>query len=347
MDRLARAVPHRAGAESQRGQALPLLAAGMIVLLLMAGLVVDGGNAFLNRREAQNTSDLAALAGTKVISDHYTDGGRSDSQVNAAISEIASRNGCGAGSATLCTWSATYIRPSGDSEVQLGSVGSGSIPTGAQGVLVTVNRQPQTFFLGLVDQDVWDIEAEAVALTARIVKLVPPGQLLPIGIDPPNIDFQPGGIYNLTQERHDAPGNFSFLSWDGDNSAPSLAYSLCNPDNEAFTLPVWMDGDPGKSNSSGVRACINKWIADGTTMLIPLWDEVRGTGNNVEYHLTGIAAFVLTGYGQQAVDNLTGRFVEYYQLPTIPGSYGGPPCRPSEADLPECASAAVFMGLSR
>jgi hypothetical protein len=82
-------------------------------------------------------------------------------------------------------------------------------------------------------------------------------------------------------------------------------------------------------------------------MLIPLWDEVRGTGNNVEYHLTGIAAFVLTGYGQQAVDNLTGRFVEYYQLPTIPGSYGGPPCRPSEADLPECASAAVFMGLSR
>ncbi len=193
MDRLARAVPHRAGAESQRGQALPLLAAGMIVLLLMAGLVVDGGNAFLNRREAQNTSDLAALAGTKVISDHYTDGGRSDSQVNAAISEIASRNGCGAGSATLCTWSATYIRPSGDSEVQLGSVGSESIPTGAQGVLVTVNRQPQTFFLSLVDQDVWDIEAEAVALTARIVKLVPPGQLLPIGIDPPNIDFQPGG----------------------------------------------------------------------------------------------------------------------------------------------------------
>ena len=179
------------------------------------------------------------------------------------------------------------------------------------------------------------------------MKLVPPGQLLPIGIDPPNIDFQPGGIYNLTQEGLDAPGNFSFLSWDGDNSAPSLAYSLCNPDNEAFTLPVWMDGDPGKSNSKGVRACIDKWIADGTTMLIPLWDEVRGTGNNVEYHLTGIAAFVLTGYDQQAVDNLTGRFVEYYQLPTIPGSYGGPPCRPSEADLPECASAAVFMGLSR
>jgi uncharacterized membrane protein len=158
----------------------------MTVLLLMAGLVVDGGNAFLNRRSAQNTSDLAALAGTKVISDHYTDGGRSDSQVNAAISEIATRNGCGAGSATLCTWTAQYIRPSGNSEVQLGRVGSGSIPTGAQGVLVTVNRQPHTFFLGLIDQDVWDIDAEAVALTARIVKLVPPGQLLPIGIDPPN-----------------------------------------------------------------------------------------------------------------------------------------------------------------
>ena len=43
-----------------------------------------------------------------------------------------------------------------------------------------------------------------------------------------------------------------------------------------------MDGDPGKSNSSGVRACVDKWIAEGTTKLIPLWDEVRGTGNNVD-----------------------------------------------------------------
>jgi len=312
----------------------------------MAGLVVDGGNAFLNRREAQNTSDLAALAGTKVISDHYTDGGRSDSQVNAAISEIASRNGCGAGSATLCTWSATYVRPSGDSEVQLGRVGSGSIPTGAQGVLVTVDRQPDTFFLNLIDQDSWDVNAEAVALVARVVDQVPPGQLLPIGIDPPNIAFVPGGVYDLTQEGLAAPGNFSWLSWDGDNSAGALAYSLCNPDNNAFTLPYWMDGDPGKSNSSGVRACVNKWIAEGTTKLIPLWDKVRGTGNNVEYHLTGIAAFVLLDYDQQAVDNLRGRFVEYYQLPTIPSSYGGPPC-PRDSNLPECEGAAVFMGLTR
>lgn len=46
---------------------------------------------------------------------------------------------------------------------------------------------------------------------ARVVDQVPPGQLLPIGIDPPNIAFVPGGVYDLTQEGLDAPGNFSWL----------------------------------------------------------------------------------------------------------------------------------------
>jgi len=320
-----------------------ILVGGMAVFLAFAGLVVDGGSAFLNRREAQNTSDLAALAGTKIIADHYTKGGRSDSQVYAAIAGIASDNDCTAGGGTPCTWTAQYIRPSGSSEVPLGAVGGGSIPSGAQGVLVSVERNPSTFFLSLVGRSTWEVDTDAVGLVAAATGL-PPGQVLPIGIDPINDNFQPGGIYNLTQEK-DAPGNFSFLSWTGSNDAGSLANSLCNPDNPQITFPTWVDGDPGKSNSSGVRACIDQWIAQGTTMLVPLWDEVRGTGNNVEYRLVGIAAFILLDYEQQAVDNLTGRFVEYYGLPSIGANYGGPPCDP-EADGCD-AGEVTFMGLSR
>ena len=32
------------------------------------------------------------------------------------------------------------------------------------------------------------------------------------------------------------------------------------------------------------------------TILLPLFDEARGTGNNAEYHVYGYAAFKLTGY---------------------------------------------------
>jgi Flp pilus assembly protein TadG len=47
---------------SERGQALVIIALAIIVLAGAAGLVVDGGNAFLDRRNAQNAADSAVLA---------------------------------------------------------------------------------------------------------------------------------------------------------------------------------------------------------------------------------------------------------------------------------------------
>jgi hypothetical protein len=47
---------------NERGQALVIIALAIVVLAGMAGLVVDGGNAFLDRRNAQNAADSAVLA---------------------------------------------------------------------------------------------------------------------------------------------------------------------------------------------------------------------------------------------------------------------------------------------
>ncbi len=48
--------------KSQRGQALIIIVLSIVGLAGMAGLVIDGGNAFLDRRNAQNAADSAALA---------------------------------------------------------------------------------------------------------------------------------------------------------------------------------------------------------------------------------------------------------------------------------------------
>src|SRR5512138_839051 len=48
--------------KTERGQALILVVLAMVGLAGMVGLVVDGGNAFLDRRKAQNAADSAALA---------------------------------------------------------------------------------------------------------------------------------------------------------------------------------------------------------------------------------------------------------------------------------------------
>jgi hypothetical protein len=47
---------------SERGQALIIIALAMVGLVGIAGLVVDGGNAFQDRQKAQNAVDAAALA---------------------------------------------------------------------------------------------------------------------------------------------------------------------------------------------------------------------------------------------------------------------------------------------
>jgi len=48
--------------KSENGQALIVVAIALVVLAGIIGLVVDGGNVFLDRRNAQNAADSAALA---------------------------------------------------------------------------------------------------------------------------------------------------------------------------------------------------------------------------------------------------------------------------------------------
>lgn len=50
----------------QRGQALVIIALAIVGLAGMAGLVIDGGNIFLDRRNAQNAADAAALSAALV-----------------------------------------------------------------------------------------------------------------------------------------------------------------------------------------------------------------------------------------------------------------------------------------
>ena len=49
--------------KSERGQAIVLLAAGMVAFLAMIALAIDGSSAYTERRHAQDAADSAALAG--------------------------------------------------------------------------------------------------------------------------------------------------------------------------------------------------------------------------------------------------------------------------------------------
>lgn len=322
----------------ERGQILVIFAGGLITVILTVGLVIDAGNAFLNRRDGQNMADFAAVAGTKVVADYYVKAPSfTSADVYNAISARMSANNCRASGATPCTWTASFIDRN---EAVLGPVvaTASGIPYNAQGVVVRVNLQPRTYFLGAVGQTTWTVTTDATALTARTTT-APPGELLPIGTNPPQ-PYETNKVYTLTDGY--GPGQFGWLSWTGANATGILAASICNPDNPAMTFPTWVPGEPGAHNGSDVRACLDRWIASGATLLIPIFDACQPcNGNNASYHVTGLAAFVLTGYDGSgpAITSLSGRFVEYSPLTFVPAGSGAGPPQPGDP--------TYFLGLVR
>ena len=331
---------HRArGRDGERGQVLPLMAGGLLVLLVLVGLVIDTGVAFRERRTAQNISDLAAMAGTRIIADSYlnTSATVTSATVWAAINGSVTVNGCSA----PCTWTGEYVRPNGTGAyTSLGAVASsGAIPAGAQGVSITTDRRPGTYFIRLIGQNEWRVAATATAMTSQLSD-PPSGILIPIGIF--DADYETGQSYTLT-EGYEGPGNFGWISWLGSPSAPVLAESLCDPNNPAFTFPTWFDGATGMMNSSAVRACLDGYIADQTVVYVPIWRQTNDRpGSNLQYEIIGVAAFVLTNYDQHAA-NVEGRFVEFYSYPSVPAGFGAPPC--SATTDPNCDERTNFIGL--
>ncbi len=51
---------------NEKGQVLILVVVSAVVLAAMAALIIDGGNAYLNRRGAQTAADSGAVAGASI-----------------------------------------------------------------------------------------------------------------------------------------------------------------------------------------------------------------------------------------------------------------------------------------
>ena len=79
----------------ERGQFLVLFGLASTAIILFAGLTIDGGYAFAQRRGSQNASDFAALAGARVVAE-WVGGDTSngtDANVRAAITNSIQANG--------------------------------------------------------------------------------------------------------------------------------------------------------------------------------------------------------------------------------------------------------------
>ena len=68
---------------SESGQAVVLSVVWMVVLLGMAGLVIDVGSWYRSQRNLQSDADAAALAGAQELPERHLDGERAGDDVCA------------------------------------------------------------------------------------------------------------------------------------------------------------------------------------------------------------------------------------------------------------------------
>jgi hypothetical protein len=144
-------------------------------------------------------------------------------------------------------------------------------------------------------------------------------ELYPIGLHVATLEDLRAGdltwdIYNGTQ-----PGTFGWLSWSGSPSAPTLARSLTppgdsasyvNPENgsdRVLSVGDWVRGSPGISNSSAVRAALDR--LSSRDIVVPVWYEARQQGSQASYRVVGFARVRLTDYRLSGQQRISARYL--------------------------------------
>jgi Flp pilus assembly protein TadG len=153
---MARRLRTRRGSERERGQVLIIFTIALVGVVAMAGLLIDGGMAWTNRRVAQNAADVAALAAAKA----YSTSGSTATAATAAQSI----------SATNC-YPKNYTRCANKDKTDGVTVNmppsSGAFKDQSGYVEVVVQRPMKTSFSGMRGQPCWMVSARAVAVASN------------------------------------------------------------------------------------------------------------------------------------------------------------------------------------
>jgi hypothetical protein len=252
--------------QSARGQILVIVALGMVVLVAMVGLVIDGGYAWGQQRETQNGADSAAKAGTAVIQQMLTGATVSGSDVACATEDAASANKVVLESAEYTTFDGT---PTG---VMVGACGSGgAIPTDAQGVLASTSQDFDPFLMHILGFGQITVNADATAVVGRVEAVCPAFDgcgVLPVTF-PRTLDTCDGTSRRVVgedewelqnEENGDvldaanlaimplckkAPGAVGWL----DFGCGNLENHITNPCNDEIPIPAWLETNPGNPNN--------------------------------------------------------------------------------------------------
>lgn len=241
----------------ESGAVIVLMAVATVTLVAMAAMVVDVGSVLDEKRQLQNGADAGALA----IAHSCAFPGPCNDALAAGLADGNSRDGASAAAVTHPTVGQVKVQTSTlDGGTNILPYRFGQALTGAKGKQVTATATAS-----------WGPLGTAVALPLAISQC----DVQKLSIGTYSVILFAG---NPTCGSKDAAGAFGWL----DGTCPATT----------FTAGMLATGDPGKS---GPKGCLST-IA-GTDVLVPVFVQVTGNGNNTVYRIVGFAAFHLTGWG--------------------------------------------------
>ena len=301
----------RPSRSSERGQFLVIVAVGMIVLLALVGLVIDGGFAWGQQRKVQNGADAMAEAGATVIAPTLKGVLRTDGDVGCAVEAAAAANGVQNPTALYTDVGGKFLTPS----VAVGPCNAGggnAIPAGAQGVKARADKTFDTFLARVIGFNQFTTSANATAVagiltsvcsaeagcavlpvTFPITSVICDGtnRQIQIGVDWPVVQTVDPSASNYATTANEAiiplctvgPGAVGWL----DLGCGNLSTTISNPCNFSIPIPSWIQTQPGNTNALdgdlNVYAGPILGVPDDSIVLIPINDNTCNTnpGNSV------------------------------------------------------------------
>ncbi len=310
------------------GQALPILVGGMVAILALTALVIDGGNVWAQQRATQNGADAAAKAGAMILARRLADPSQLasdhawDVAVEGSIQAMATANDFTLVAAYYTDICGIPLTSSGtaalnaDHTVNLAAaaqVGSGIPSTAATnpdcpnftvgppaGVLVVSRKTVRSYVAGVVGITQFQPTAQSTAVSGYLTGFCDSTQgqacsLLPIAI-PVNI---------VTCDGQNNPLNQG-TPWDT-NTLYKIPLCKNGPGNVG-----WLDWSPP---SGGTQEIVQEILhPDNPPIVLPSWNYVAATGN---VNASAVENAVNTYDGQVVL-------VPQFDLTCNPGPGGAP-----------------------
>ncbi len=318
----------------EQGQSLIVVAGALVGIIALLALVVDAGNAYVEKRKMQNAVDAGSSAGALALAQNKSNGA-----IASAISNYIRANGVdparikayyvvenAQGNPIVVTSSTVDAYGYNNPAPKTINVNGSALPV--IGIQVEGDKTFPTFFAGLIGFRQMTV-AGAAASYAKC-GACSAGGLFPVTISISTfVDENNDGIpdahyeqadptytYRIWENKQSSPGNFGWLNWAGGQqpSETTLLDNMAHPENSGtWKVNDLVPGTPGTKMTQNMQNLITtQYINTNTAVTIPLYDQVSGTGNNTTYRIKAFARFRITAIGSQGNDKyIEGKFQQW------------------------------------